>query len=407
MISDRMTTFRSSVAFSKTDVGLGNDSPKWRYLKKQVMAALKQHGDGLKNLEAKTLIYGEQMLKTMEESKDKPCDPGQLIHMTVAHIMLILIFGMSSDEDAAAFIENEHGIEEVVQPSGAYLILDIVPFLRYLVPSVKRAYTTLINVITRSNAAYDRYIAARRQLYDHPNVEVFIDHFFKLNIINDTEDATKYVDEKDIQALAMDMFAPGMTTTSKTLEMMVAILVNHPEIQDAVYEEIKSVIGIRQPRIEDKLSMPFTQAVILETLRYHSMTPLCIPHVASCDSELQGFFIPAGTIIFPNVWSLHHDERYWKNPWEFSPKRWIEDGKIVLPDHPKKQRLLPFGAGRRQCAGEVFAKNRLFLLTTMMLQKFRFVPAEGHPRPNHDPLLCTSHIALHIKPYKLSVKPRY
>ncbi len=106
------------------------------------------------------------------------------------------------------------------------------------------------------------------------------------------------------------------------------------------------------------------------------------------------------------MWSLHHDERYWQAPWEFNPSRIIEDGMVVPPDHQKKQRLLPFGAGRRQCAGEVFAKNRLFILTCLMLQKFKFVPAEGHELPNNDPRDFKADSVLLMKPYKLSVQLR-
>ncbi len=384
-----------------------SDSPKRQYLKKQVMAALKQHGDGLKNLEAKTLLCGNQMLKTIEEYKGGPFEPGDLIQMTLAHIMSVLMFGQSSDKDAAAFMEDQHKLEEVLRPAGAYLILDIVPFLRYFLPPVKKAYKELINFLTATNSMYDNHIAKRRRLYNHQNVEVFIDHFFYLNIMNQDKDTTKHIDEANIRSLAMNMFTAGMITTAKTLEMMLAILVNRPEIQEAIYKEIINVMGQRQPQMEDKLSMPFTQAVILETLRYHSLLPFAVPHAAKCDSELHGFLIPAGTIVFPNLWALHHDERYWESPWEFNPNRWLENGQILPPDHIKKQRLLPFGTGRRRCPGEVFARNRLFILLTMMLQKFKFVAAEGHPRPNPDPSQCTVDFTLKLKPYKLSVEPRY
>ncbi len=406
LISYRLSTFRSSAVFSNSDIALTSDSPKWRYMKKELMAALKQHGDGLKNIEAKTLFYGEQMLKTIGKYYDNPFEPGQLIYITVAHILLILIFGERSDKDAIALIKNMDNIEEVLRPEGVYLLLDIVPFLRYFVPPVKMAYKTLINVVNNKNTLYENFIAARRQLYDHPNVEVFIDHFFKLNITNKSEDKAKNVDETDIHSLGVQMFTAGVTTTAKTMTMMLAILVNHPEIQDAVYEEINDVIGKRQPRMEDKHSMPITQAVILETLRYHSVVPFAIPHLAKNDSELQGYLIPAGTMIFPNIWALHHDPRYWKTPWEFNPNRWIDDGKILPPDHIKKQRLLPFGAGRRQCPGEVFARNRLFLLTTILLQKFKFVEAHGHPKPNYDPSQFKVNMALQQDPYKLTAKPR-
>ncbi len=257
------------------------------------------------------------------------------------------------------------------------------------------------------HALYDKHIAARKNQYNHPQVEVFIDHFLKLNTMNKNDDASRIVNERDIRSVAMDLFSAGMVSTSKTLEMMLAILTNHPEVQDSVFHEIDEVMGTGKPKMEDRLSMPFTEAVILETLRYHSLLPFAAPHVNREDSMLEGYLIPAGTLIFPNLWALHHNERYWVKPWEFNPNRWLENGKVVPPDHIKKQQFLMFGAGRRQCPAEVFARNRLFILTTMMLQKFKFVPAEGYPRPNYDPSQFKMNILLESEPYKLSVKPRY
>ncbi len=407
ILSDRPTSFRGALLCSDADIALSNDTPRWQFMKKQMMTALKLQGDGLKNLEVKTLLYGRKMLDTIAEYKGEPFEPGRLINITLSHLMLVLTFGHSSEEDAAAFVCDTDALFEVGKPAGVYLLLDLAPFLRYFVPPIKMAYTTVLNAITYSNSMYDKHIAERRKLYDHPNVEVFIDHFFKLNMMNKPEDTTKRIDETNIRSMAMDMIIGGLPTTSTALTMMLAVLVHHPEIQDAIYKEIYDVIGRREPRMEDKLSMPFTQAVILESLRYHSLSPHPTPHIARCDSMLQGFLIPAGTMIIPNLWALHHDERYWEHPFEFNPNRWLEDGKVVPPDHVKKQRLLPFGAGKRQCPGEAFARNRLFILTTLMLQKFKFEPAEGHPRPIHDP--CQYKVSLIMQPerYKLSVKHRY
>ena len=189
LISDRLSTFRTSVLFSNTDIGFSSDSPKRRYLKKHVMSALKQHGDGLKNLEANTLLYGNQMIKTIGNYK------GNLIRMTLAHIMLVLLFGHSSDEDAAAFIEDQHNMEELMKPSGPYILLDVAPFLRYFMSPVKRAYTELINFVTTTNLLYDNYIEGRRKFYNHPNIEFFIDYFFNLKIMNQTEDTTFKIDD--------------------------------------------------------------------------------------------------------------------------------------------------------------------------------------------------------------------
>ncbi len=376
-------------------------------MKKQLMTAMKQHGDGLKHLEDMTLQYGEEMLQKMEANNGKPFDPAHLLFTTTASIMMTLIYGHATEEDVTNAINIQKQILKVFQSNGAYLMLDMLPISRFIVPSVKKAYAEFMMVMNEARILYDSIAAVRRRTYEHPNVEFFIDFFLKLSATNEfDEDKTRVVEESDIRAVGFDMFGAGTLTTSKTLQMMLAVLVCHPEIQDSACKEIVEVIGKRKPRIEDRTFMPFTEALILETLRYHSLAIFAIPHQAKCNAELSGFFIPKGACIFPNLWSLHHDERYWDRPWEFNPNRFIEDGKVVPPDHKKKQRLFAFGAGRRQCAGEVFAKNRLFILTCLMLQKFKFVPAEGHPVPNDDPHDCTAELMLLIKEYKLCVQLR-
>lgn len=60
-----------------------------------------------------------------------------------------------------------------------------------------------------------------------------MDHFLKLSIEHkDDADPSRVVNESDIRCMGMDMFGGGITTTSKTLKMMLALLVCHPEIQD-------------------------------------------------------------------------------------------------------------------------------------------------------------------------------
>ena len=345
--------------------------------------------------------------KKMEDYGGEPFDPAELLISTVASIMLTLIYGCTMEKDVKKHINYEKQLVKVFQSNGAYLMLDILPISRFIVPSVKKAYAEFTAVINSYVTLYENITASRRRSYKHPEVEYFIDHFLKLSITNKLhEDKSRTVDDLDIAAVGSDMFGAGMLTTSSTLQMMLAVLVNHQEIQNQAYKEIGRVIGKRNPTLEDRLSMPFMEALILETLRYHSLLMFAVPHESRCDAQLNGYFIPKGSFIFPNLWGMHHDSRYWENPWQFKPSRFIEDGNVVAPDHKKKQRLLAFGAGRRQCPGEVFARNRLFILTCLMLQKFKFIQAEGHPLPNHDPRDCNGDFLLVMKEYKLSVKLR-
>ena len=403
--ADRVTSFRTSLAFSDSDVVFAHDIPKWRFMKQQTMVSLKQHGDGLKRLEAKTLEYGEQMLQKMKDYNGKAFDPHDLICEAIAYIMMTLTYGEATQEDVNEFLKNEKEVHESFNPAGIYLMLDVFPFLRYVVPPLKRAFERFMHDLNRMKQIFDNFTNARRKQYRHPKTEVVIDHFFKLHEFNDMNNNIR-INKTDVRSVGIDLLEAGTGTTTRTLHMMLGILVNHSHFQDKAYDEIVKVIGKRKPKIEDRPSMPFLEALITETLRYTSLFMLAIPHVSKCDAELNGYLIPKNTIIFVNLWSLHHDTRYWEKPWEFDPNRFIEDGKVVPPDHIKKQRLFPFGAGKRQCAGRVFARNRLFILTTMMLQKFKFLPAEGHPLPKHDPRDYFAEFTLNMKHYNLSVQLR-
>ncbi len=406
-LSDRPQSFRSNEGFGESDIFASNDTAKWRFMKKQLMLAMKQYGDGLKHVEAMTLKHGQDMLQQMQDYAGAPFDPAQLLIRTMASIMLTLIYGRSLGEDTKNVVSCEEQLNKVFQENGPYMMLEMLPVSRFILPSVKKAFEEFVLEINNAINLYSNLTGERRKSYKHPHVEVLIDHFLKLSTTNRfDEDKSRIVDESDIQSVGIMLVGAGMTTTSKTLQMMLAILVNHQDIQDKAYNEIADVIGTRTPTLEDKSSMPFIEALILETLRYHSLLMYAVPHHAKCDAELNGYFIPQGTIIFPNLWGLHHDEMFWEMPWEFNPSRFIENGKFVPPDHKKRQRLFPFGAGRRQCGGEAFARSRLFILTCLMLQKFKFVQAEGHPLPNHDPRDCKADVTLLMPEYKLSVQLR-
>ena len=42
-----------------------------------------------------------------------------------------------------------------------------------------------------------------------------------------------------------------------------------------------------------------------------------------------------------NLYNLHHDERYWEDPWEFRPERFLtEDGEVVPLNHIKRMRYI-------------------------------------------------------------------
>lgn len=76
-----------------------------------------------------------------------------------------------------------------------------------------------------------------------------------------------------------------------------------PRVQRKAQEEIDSVIGgDRFPTTEDRKELPYIDAIVKETLRWHPVVPLSVPHAVSRDNIYNGYFIPKNSIIIPNVW---------------------------------------------------------------------------------------------------------
>lgn len=67
--------------------------------------------------------------------------------------------------------------------------------------------------------------------------------------------------------------------------------------KDQVQEEIDRVIGGRQPVVEDRRNLPYTDAVVHEIQRLANIVPMSLPHTTSCDVHFNDFFIKKVMLI--------------------------------------------------------------------------------------------------------------
>ncbi|KAL3530688.1 hypothetical protein ACH5RR_010010 [Cinchona calisaya] len=94
-----------------------------------------------------------------------------------------------------------------------------------------------------------------------------------------------------------------------------------------------------------------------------------------------GHTIPPNTLLFVNIWSIGRNPKYWENPLEFRPKRFLEPIKTGDDDPITRNfidvkgqhfEFLPFGSGRRGCPGMVLAMQELLAVVAVMMQCFDF-----------------------------------
>ncbi|KAK4272785.1 hypothetical protein QN277_021292 [Acacia crassicarpa] len=181
------------------------------------------------------------------------------------------------------------------------------------------------------------------------------------NLGNDT-------DEDSLNIFILEIFLAGSETTSSTIEWALTELLCNPETLSKAKAELSEVVGCEKKVEESDIeNLPYLQAIIKETLRLHPPIPMLVPRRAMEDTEFMGYFIPKDTQVFVNAWAIGRDPDVWEDPLAFKPDRFLGAGIDYKGSHYE---LIPFGAGRRMCAGVPLAHRTLHLVLSSLLHRF-------------------------------------
>ncbi|XP_046852388.1 steroid 17-alpha-hydroxylase/17,20 lyase-like [Xenia sp. Carnegie-2017] len=208
---------------------------------------------------------------------------------------------------------------------------------------------------------------------------------------------------QDIKELMIDAIVAGSDTTSSTLSWLILYMVLYPEVQDKIHDELDQVLGKdKQPSWQDVTLFPYLQATICEVLRRATPVPI-IGRNTTKDTVIGGYHIPKGTLVLLDFFQIHTNEREWPEPNRFKPERFLsDDGKFV--GWTKHSAFMPFGLGRRECAGIAFAKIMLFTFAATLLHRLKFELPEGAEKPSEEPQ--TSAIVASPANFKVVAKQR-
>ena len=203
---------------------------------------------------------------------------------------------------------------------------------------------------------------------------------------------------------ASSMYLGGADTTVSSLMTFFLAMTMFPEVQKKAQEELDRVIGNRLPTSADKGRLPYIDAVVSETHRWHPVAPMAIPHLSTAEDTIRGYRIPKGSLVMPNIWWFTHDPAVYHDPAEFRPERFLDTPTHKAEPDP---RAYTFGYGRRVCPGRYVADNALFLTIAQSLAVFKiekFVGKDGkvvEPEFKYEPGVVT-----HPVPYQASITPR-
>jgi cytochrome P450 len=150
------------------------------------------------------------------------------------------------------------------------------------------------------------------------------------------------------------------------------VLTQHSEAQRSVEAEVASVLGDRAPTFDDLMAMPYTRALIQETLRLYPPA-YNVPRTAAADDEIDGYRIPAGATVVALIYGVHHNPAVWDDPERFDPARFLGDA----PATRHKLAWVPFGAGQRQCIGRDLSLMETQIILPLLLQRYSMTPVPG------------------------------
>jgi cytochrome P450 len=179
----------------------------------------------------------------------------------------------------------------------------------------------------------------------------------------------------------MTLLLAGHETTANALTWASYLVSGSPGVETRLHAEVDA-LGDRPLGAEDVARLPYTRAVIAETMRLYPPAWI-VGRRALGDYRVGDFVLPARTIVLMSQWLVHRDPRWWPDGESFQPERWLPGGSASDPSRPKFS-YFPFGAGTRVCIGEQFAwmEGVLALATIAKQWRLRLVP--GHrvvPQP--------------------------
>ncbi|KAG1651569.1 Cytochrome P450 2U1 [Nymphon striatum] len=242
----------------------------------------------------------------------------------------------------------------------------LVPFFPGMIYKMKNNIKGILKYLS------EEFIKEHQRDFDTENPRDFLDLYLiemSKEVNEENKEALKTFNIEQLQHVIGDLFAGGTETGSTTIKWALLFMIHHPKIQEKVQAEIDEVIGKeRLPTMEDKRLLPFTTATLQEVERLASVAPFGVPRSNDKPAEFAGYKFPENSIFLFNLYNVHRDPTYWKNPLDFDPNRFIDkDGKDFRPPY-----LMPFGSGKRGCVGESMAKMEIFLLFVTLLQRFTF-----------------------------------
>ena len=338
------------------------------------------------------------------DAGNTPVDPMPMIQRLSLSLALTLNWGTrlksQKDDLFGEIIEVEEEISKFRSTTGN--LQDYIPLLRL------NPFNFHSNKAREMRDRRDKYLTNLNNDLDRRIANGSYKPCIQANVILDKE---AKLSKDELTSISLTMLSGGLDTVTTQVAWSVAMLSQHPEVQEKAITEIRKMYGDEEPMCDkdDDQKCEYIVALVKEALRFYTVLRLALPRASVKDVTYNGMLIPKGSVIFLNAWACNMgklisflkcnhsldqldsdhsitDNTVWSDPEVFRPERWLEQ-----PDAP----LFSYGVGYRMCAGFLLANCELYIVFMRLISSFRvekYDDVDCHPvTGNADP---TSLVAL-------------
>ncbi|XP_007016155.2 PREDICTED: cytochrome P450 86A1 [Theobroma cacao] len=193
-----------------------------------------------------------------------------------------------------------------------------------------------------------------------------------------------------LQRIALNFVLAGRDTSSVALSWFFWLIMNHPEIEQKIINEISTVLcdtrgqdrkkWLEEPLVFDEADrLIYLKAALAETLRLYPSVPQDFKYVVQDDVLPDGTFVPTGSTVTYSIYSVGRMKTIWgEDCMEFRPERWLsaEGNKFDPPKDAYK--FVAFNAGPRTCLGKDLAYLQMKSAASAVLLRYRLSLVPGH-----------------------------